>query len=57
MRASAEPLYGDGIESHLHFGGGTQGRQVCLYPHGAPPGGGGGEQLTERVGGRDRRAD
>lgn len=31
------PLCGDGIESHLHFGGGTQGRQVCLYPHGAPP--------------------
>lgn len=32
-------------------------KDVCLYPHGAPPGGGGGEQLTERVGGRDRRAD
>lgn len=45
--ASAQLLYSDGIKLYLHFRGGSQGRPAYLYPHGAPPAGGGREQLTE----------
>lgn len=46
--ASAQLLNSDGIKLYLYSRSGSQGRPVCLYLHGAPPGGGGGDQLMER---------